>query len=157
MPTELEIAWFSGLFEGEGSFHIVHGVPRGLQISMTDEDILLRVKSIFGGNLSRATRKNTPEHWKDAWRWSLSLGATMDLIPKMMPFLGERRTARAEEFLILGKAKANLRLQKLDNISRIKLEIIDLCNSGRFTHQEIASFYNVDRSYVSHIIRRTRC
>lgn len=156
MPTELEIAWFSGLFEGEGSFYFVHDVPKGLQITMTDEDILLRVKSLFGGNISRSTRRNIPDHWKDAWRWSLALGPSMDLVPKMLPMLGKRRTARAEEMLDLGKAIAEARLKKIDDISQKKLEIINLCNSGKYTHQEIASFYGVDRSYVSHIIRRTR-
>jgi hypothetical protein len=156
MVTEIEIAWFSGLFEGEGSFWFANGKPKGLIMTMTDEDVLLKVQSLFGGNLNRDMRKNAPEHWKDAWKWSLGLKQSMELVPKMLPYLASRRTKRAEEMLSLGAEIAKIQADKLERVLQVRSEILDLHKKGTHTHKQIAAIHGIDRSYVSHIIAGKR-
>jgi hypothetical protein len=58
MVSVNDIYWAAGLFEGEGCFSFHHDNCPGTQVSMTDEEPIQRIKSIFGVGLARtATRK----------------------------------------------------------------------------------------------------
>lgn len=150
--SEVDLAWFCGLFEGEGSFHIARGKAKGLQISMTDLDVLEKVHRLFGGTLSAASRRDGKEHWKDAWRWSLSSEPSYALIQQMLPYLGSRRRARAEETLDLLKVDLERRAKKRDEVSKLRAEVVAMRNTGGFTHQQIANHFGIDRTYVTKIV-----
>lgn len=150
--SEVDLAWFCGLFEGEGSFHIARGKAKGLQITMTDLDVLEKVQKIFGGALSAASRVNGKEHWKDAWRWSLSSEPSYVLIQQMVPYLGARRRARAEETLALLRVDLERRAARRDEVSKLRSEVIAMQNTGEYTHQEVANHFQIDRTYVTKIV-----
>lgn len=99
------LAWAAGLFEGEGSIspHKAQNVPHGkrwtyvrLAIGTTDEDVLLRFFEIAQcGSLCGPYQYI--EGRKPHWQWSVTGVKADRLLDELLPFLGERRQARAAE------------------------------------------------------------
>src|SRR5439155_14421107 len=102
MPTESEIAWSAGLFEGEGcigtnSKNPVKDSPR-LQVPITDLDVLRRFQGIWGGTI-RGPYSNG-HGFKIYWRWdSNSWDEYVRVGGAMRPYFGERRAARYDDLL----------------------------------------------------------
>lgn len=105
-----DVAWAAGLFEGEGcitltrpTFQKKRGVSRyayyRLILQMSDEDVVIRFMQIVGeGRISIVTPKIT--NHKIGYRWGCSDRDGVEKILNMLlPFLGERRSARARECL----------------------------------------------------------
>lgn len=101
-------AWAAGLFEGEG--HIAYGqytrshraypsYRRQLVLAMADRDCVERFCSVVGYGKVKLYPKRE-ERWSDIWRWECSRWEHIEIILRgMLPYLGERRTAKAEEML----------------------------------------------------------
>lgn len=97
-------AWAAGLFEGEGCIH-----PRKdgrnvvLSLKMTDEDVVRRFALWAGcGTQITARPPATPKGTsrKATWRWQTGRREdVIRLLNLMMPYLGVRRSARAEDAL----------------------------------------------------------
>lgn len=108
MNTYIDVAWAAGLFEGEGWIGTRKGAnetaPRQLklQIESMDEDALHRFCAIVGcGGVSGPfSRRDRPER-KPIWRWQAACAPAARALDLMLPHLGQRRTARAEEVLSL--------------------------------------------------------
>lgn len=105
-PTVSEIAWAAGLFEGEGSFN---SYPRrnkqGVQIrlSMSDKDVVERFARIVGVGavhlrIHASTETRDRSRYKPMYEWYVYEAAEISRVTELlMPWLGERRRARAEE------------------------------------------------------------
>lgn len=119
---------------------------------MTDLDVLEKVQALLGGALSSAARRESRDHWKDAWRWSLSSGPTYLLIPRMMPYLGARRKSRAEEAMKLLSVVVEKRDAEKERVAKLKLDVVAMHNSGSYTQSDIASAFGIDRTYVNKIL-----
>jgi hypothetical protein len=91
-----QIAWLAGLIEGEGSFV---ATTRTLSVVSTDEDIIHRLRDTTGvGRIYRAARQQP--HHKQAYLWNVGRSAHLrQLIPLLLPWLGERRTQAAATLL----------------------------------------------------------
>jgi hypothetical protein len=88
----VDIAWFAGIYEGEGCATCSAGKPR-VQIAMTDRDIILRCQEVF--NLGTVLGPHETAH-KPRWIWGVSSGtATAQILFTIWPFLGERRREQA--------------------------------------------------------------
>ena len=121
-PTETELAWVTGIWEGEGSWSYKKGrtrtFPNGktytekdylvMKMSMTDRDIMERVSIIMDG------RKITwsdggPVHkaagQKPCYHISLQGEAAKRWTELMIPYLGNRRREKYE--MIMEKLNAN--------------------------------------------------
>lgn len=105
VPSDVEVAWFAGLFEGEGSFEIgKNGLVR-LTIAITDRDVIERVEAMFPTGYISVRPSHTPVKSnggkpRDIYAWRVSgPGRVRTVIDLMLPLLGERRTARAREVL----------------------------------------------------------
>ena len=91
MPTQTEIAYLAGLFDGEGCIQIKKqweakkraGKPKrykvwriSMEISMTDKDIIDWVHKTVGvGTVLINVKNKSPSskpHWKTQWRWRCS-------------------------------------------------------------------------------------
>lgn len=103
MKEELDIAWAAGILEGEGCFGL-NKVKNcsykqiTIRCKMTDNDIILRLQSIFGGYVR--PKKPNKETNKPLWEWSLYKQADVEaVIFKILPYLGIRRSAKAKELL----------------------------------------------------------
>lgn len=102
MGTEAEIAWAAGLFEGEGCISIKpphgHGkIPSiRLNVSMTDEDVLVRFREAVGcGGIVRLRRPALPGK-KAVYSWDIGSRAEVaKLLEAFLPWFGERRAAKA--------------------------------------------------------------
>lgn len=94
--TDLELAYFAGLFDGEGCVQIAHHKPqRGKRteqhtlrcaVSMTDERC---VKSflIFRGSVCQKTKFLTNPKWQPQWIWSISSNQARGFLETLLPFL----------------------------------------------------------------------
>jgi hypothetical protein len=96
--SETMIAWFVGLFEGEGTFVNTTKYAGSMRISTTDKDVANRIVEVVGGNLDGPYV--SVNGVKDYWVWSLNRREELEiLIPKMLPLLGNRRRKRAVALL----------------------------------------------------------
>jgi hypothetical protein len=97
MPTDTEIAWAAGLFEGEGWIGM-NGVSVSLSIEMADRDVLARYAALVGGAVRGPYEKGPRrrplyicrigdrERVRQTCEWFL-------------PWLGERRAAKMRELM----------------------------------------------------------
>jgi hypothetical protein len=104
--TDTQIAWLAGLFEGEGSFYVNTIRKRGkvyrypcAAIKMTDEDVVVRVKELFGSGTLQA-RQPKLLHLKQHWTWRIIGHEQVSRLYHMLsPYLGKRRLAKGREVL----------------------------------------------------------
>lgn len=103
MGTDAEIAWAAGIFEGEGCISIKPPQERRhlpsirLVIQTTDEDVLVRFREIVGcGSVVHLRRPALPGK-KAVYSWELGNRVEVEsLVLAFLPWLGERRTAKAQ-------------------------------------------------------------
>lgn len=149
MDESQRLTWFAGLFEGEGTFRISNGKPKGLTIQMTDLDVLLRVQEFFGGSIYECKKRE--EHWKDSWRWSLCGQPAIDLAHKIRPFLLSRRTSRCDDFTSTFRSLREYNDERKANSASLREMVRELRACG-MTHKEIANVVGRDRTYITHIL-----
>ena len=118
MDSRERIAWAAGLFEGEGSIVLrrnttTGGVELRLLMNMTDQDVVERFGAVVGCGLVRPVKRcrSIPEHWKDQWRWTAVGLDAYELLQRLLPYLGNRRSERATEALAVYG-------ERLENITR---------------------------------------
>lgn len=111
MVSEIEAAWAAGIMEGEGCFSIFKRQTSTenhkaihIQCTMTDQDVILKLKNIFNvGTLHEHKhygQRCDGQPYKPAWRWSVQNHAGIRyVIDRILPYLGERRSAKAIEIL----------------------------------------------------------
>ena len=106
-PTDVEIAWAAGLFEGEGCISTTkHELKSGthlyikMSLSMTDFDVVEKFARIVGaGNLT--PKRRGQEHWKDQLQWQCGSRTECTRILFMLaPHFGTRRRERMTEVLL---------------------------------------------------------
>lgn len=99
--SEIEIAWLAGLLEGEGSFLALHRKRDGaihprISMTMTDKDIIDRVRALMGGSVTEVRRPNK----KVAWSWTVQAFADAEhWLPLLYPHMGERRRQQIDVVL----------------------------------------------------------
>lgn len=100
-----DIAWFAGLFEGEGCFSIEKNGNTKLSLSSTDPDIIERIKVLFPihQNVTPQQPKPAREGYnlpKMKYTWRVSNPKEVRRITFLiLPFLGQRRTAKANQLI----------------------------------------------------------
>jgi hypothetical protein len=96
-----ELAWVSGIIEGEGSF--VSGGRRfgAVRAVMTDQDVIDHLTAVSGVGTVHAIESRQPHH-KQAWSWQVVRPPSIaSLITGIAPFLLERRHSAASKVLAL--------------------------------------------------------
>ncbi len=148
MYNDIDVAWFAGLFEGEGTFKIEkESYAGGLAIQMTDLDVLEKVQSIFGGKVTQSYDRKDKPHWKTCYKWSCSVSESDVIVPLLLPYLGARRKIRANLYLEL--RSRTLAKQKPAQLKR--QQIVEAIKTG-LTQREVAKFCNVSQPYVNKVI-----
>lgn len=149
MSKEITVAWIAGLFEGEGTFCInKESYSKGVSITSTDLDVLEKVNGVFGGRIATISRKHTKKHWKQAYVWTLGIKASILFTYLILPYLGERRKKRAEQFIQFYNNKEDSKVSLKVKSLKLNEEISKLYEEGK-THQQIASLLGIERSTVS--------
>lgn len=107
--NQIELAWAAGLFEGEGCIHFrTAPAPRKsvritLSLCSTDEDVVDRFAHAVGYDHYTQLKRYTGQN-KAVYRWQTQSTEKVKMVlGKLMPFLGERRTAKAIEALAARK------------------------------------------------------
>ena len=101
MSLNSDLAWVAGIFEGEGSFDFSRGKNHrtAVKISMTDLDVIERVRSIVGG---RVTGPYCRPGMKPIWYWRISnTNECLDFVESIYPWLLSRRREQATVILSL--------------------------------------------------------
>jgi hypothetical protein len=98
--SSTDLAWLTGLIEGEGYFGVVRG--RGIvRVVMTDADIIERLKTVSGTGTVIQLPQRAEQH-KRAYAWTIEREAVVpDLLLATAPWLGTRRRMRVDEILRL--------------------------------------------------------
>lgn len=99
--TDLDVAWAAGLFEGEGciGFSNRFSAP-SLRLSMVDRDVVERFAAIIGiGIVRRNDYYYTKHGWQVQYLWEAGGLEAVEAVICLVPFLGERRTKRAQELI----------------------------------------------------------
>lgn len=148
MNKEQQICWFSGLFEGEGSFMITkEKLTKGICITSTDLDVLEKVKHFFGGKIS-SEKEARKKEWKIAYKWTLSKEESKLLVKDIYPYLLKRRRERADFYIKLDK--------ELDARRQLKIErdkkIITLYKEG-VSQGKIGEILHLHRTSITKIIK----
>ncbi len=140
----ITVAWGAGLFEGEGTIGI-QGARVNAAIQMTDLDVLETMQASFGGNIYDCGKQ--AEHHKQSWKWSLTSSKdSIEFLNKIYAFVGSRRKARIEEARVAYENhRSNKRARTVASVKELRAEGL--------THQAIADRLDIDRTYVSHILR----
>ncbi len=103
-----ELTWAAGLFEGEGYICIAGKKGFGgyknnswrIGIEMTDEDIVQRFATVFDLPVKFKPRSHKNPKWKDLYVAQVSRQAKVkEIVDVLLPFMGERRRSKMEEFL----------------------------------------------------------
>ena len=106
-PSETDIAWAAGLWEGEGNMGAGRsGAYKGLieprlQMPITDLDVLQKFQAIWGtGKIVGPYGSKKYPNAKPFWRWSThSWDEFIAIAGAMRPWFGERRGARYDFIL----------------------------------------------------------
>lgn len=107
--NELDVAWAAGLFEGEGCWN-VYTRPNGKRqilagLAMTDQDVVERFCEVVGfGAIHRShSAVHVARGDKPLFVWRIyEASKVRELVALFMPYMGDRRRAKALKVLDLG-------------------------------------------------------
>lgn len=106
-----DLAWVAGLLEGEGCFAFKKDKRSSrldciVKCSMTDKDVLGRLKQKVGGRLTGPYKNGKPKHYKPIYQWSLYKQEEVNsLLLNLAPLMGSRRQEKIYILLSLLSAK----------------------------------------------------
>lgn len=93
-----DVTWIAGLLEGEGTFD-TDGASRQIRIrcEMTDEDVINKLHVLSGGGAIHVSYRHTRNGNKTTWTWDIRGKLAYELELAILPYMGERRTAKILE------------------------------------------------------------
>jgi hypothetical protein len=96
--SDVDVAWLAGLMEGDGCFFLnKHYGPR-VQLTMTDFDVVRKARDKTGA--CGSVREYQPVGGrKPALKWEVSGKLAIDLMKKLLPHMGERRSLKIRELI----------------------------------------------------------
>lgn len=147
------MAWCAGFYEGEGTviYGATHAGPLRVKITSTDRDVLdlMRERSGVGG----VSGPYEPNGFgkKQFHQWAVNGAAAVALLREMMPLLGERRRARAEEKIALWEQRP-VRAVKITADDR---RAILAARVGGATYKTLAERHGVTIARIYQICRAT--
>lgn len=136
-----DIAWLSGILEGEGSFFITWKVSSGgakypafkIQCNMCDKDIIDRIYDIAKIGLLRGPLPVQKSHHRPAYSWSVNRRAHIkEILEAIRPYMGERRGERIA--LILSTMEDHPPMKRWRHGTRQGYEVGCHCADCRAAH-----------------------
>ena len=115
-----ELAWFVGLVEGEGSFHISNGSP-GFSLRMTDRDVMERTQLVLAAwgiptnvrpyQHHQPKKDGTPR--KLAWDIQICREVYLEHIIEMcIPYFSDKKYSDCNRLMDLINSKRKARINK---------------------------------------------
>ena len=97
-----DLIWLSGIVEGEGCIDAQRGKYPRIRVSMIDRDVVGRVATLFGSSI-RLTLKPFPK--RSIWSAEVQGERAAEIMRKLLPFLGARRSSKIAEVLAIHEAR----------------------------------------------------
>ena len=95
VPTDLDVAWIAGLYEGEGScWACSRGTRLTVGIYQKDPEVLMRCREMFGGWITQ-NRHRTPD--KVCNVWNLGGDNARMFLQVIYPFMSARRKVQIDK------------------------------------------------------------
>lgn len=132
MINKVDIAWTSGILEGEAYFGY-----KSISVEMTDLDVLEKLQNLWGGTITIQRIRN--EKWKQSWRWYLGSRAYIKLLILVRDFMMSRRTIKIDEIIAY---QMMLQEKKLDR-KEITVLAAQAYVNGEGSTREIQKRYGV--------------
>lgn len=151
MNKSIIVAWFAGLFEGEGTFIFHKDKPKGISLTSTDIDVLEKIQLNFGGSIYKSNHTNAKPNWKQAYIWQFKGKDSRNIVLLIKPFLCKRRLERAEEWLKKYEDLINIKNNKSIRIKEVR-EKINLLRKQGLKHKQIAEITGYERSHITKIL-----
>lgn len=117
-PSISEVAWFAGLFDGEGSTSIQHVTYKGkypfqsyrlrLRITLTHLPTLERVKEIWAAGTITPHHGRERSGQKPAWIWNAVSNQAQFILQTSLPYLVTKK-AKAEIAIAFQRHRASLK------------------------------------------------
>ena len=95
-----EIIWLAGLLEGEGSFSLSGKIGVGVGLGTSDKDVAERAGKLMGKEPT-LDKSYSPLSRKPIWRVRVCGYRARRVMECILPWMGERRTAKIKELLAL--------------------------------------------------------
>jgi LAGLIDADG-like domain len=121
-PTDTQIAWAAGLYEGEGYCHLSKKWQQPMVgLTTSDYDVLQTFANIVQvGGIHKP--KIRPQNNKQLYTWQTgSQEGVIHVLTLLMPYLHSRRKERAEEVLAVAELKLSRRPTQLSSERKLQL------------------------------------
>lgn len=107
MIADANVAWLAGLLEGEGSFTLSH--PNSpdrrpqlrVALKMKDKDVVERAAALFPSGSAVIAAPDSRENKSDCWAKSWNGADAAFVMDCILPYMGQRRSAKIRELLKL--------------------------------------------------------
>lgn len=109
VPTEAEIGWAAGIYEGEGTCcskatvrrikgRVYHGAADYLSVTQKDCEILNRLRDLFGGSVYEySLTENHKYKGRTFYRWTLHGQRARNFALAIYPWLSARRKEQIDK------------------------------------------------------------
>jgi hypothetical protein len=108
----VDIAWLTGLLEGEGSF-LMSERSIAITVSMTDRDVIDRAATLLGGRVYKRSESRAPRPRKPAWRAQVKGPRATGWMMTAYSFLGARRREQVRHAIAAWRAMRFVRTSAL--------------------------------------------
>lgn len=101
MITINQIHWVAGILEGEGSFGLTNkGKSPAIWISMTDADVIERLRNIIDPSMSISiTKDERKESYKDSFRFTINSKKAIQWMMIIYSLMSIRRKAKIRDII----------------------------------------------------------
>ena len=149
MITSPQIAWLTGLLEGEGFFGISDRVIT-IVLKMTDRDIVERAASLLSGRVYDLPLRGPDRPWKPQFVTYAKGPRAAGWLMTIYAWLGERRRGQVREALLKWSAMPYVRISPL-----IERSIVEAWRAGGVTKLGLARRFRVSRNTVYNVLARS--
>lgn len=94
--TDADLIWLAGLLEGEGTFDMHKNKYPRIRVGMTDRDVVGRVATLLGTSIRMTISK---VGYKSSYHAELSGQRAADMMWRLLPHMGARRSSKIGEIL----------------------------------------------------------
>lgn len=149
MITSPQIAWLTGLLEGEGFFGISDRAIT-IVLKMTDRDIVERAASLLSGRVYDLPLRRPDRPWKPQFVTYAKGPRAAGWMMTMYAWLGERRRGQVRQALLKWSAMPYVRISPL-----IERSIVEAWRVGGVTKLGLARRFRVSRNTVYDVLARS--
>lgn len=146
MIRSVDIAWLTGLLEGEGIFGVSERSIL-IAVNMTDRDIIERAATSMGGHIYDLP---IPARHKPQWRAQVKGPRAAGWMMTMYAWLGARRREQVQRALSEWRAMRYVRVSPL-----IERSIVEAWGAGAINKSALARRFGISRNTVYDVLVRS--